>query len=271
MNDNFELKKAYHAKQVAYDEMSNAREKLSDSSQALSDKYAEAEKLQAEYDVSKAKQDKAWQDYNVRQLEIKDKIAGKITAITECNILSDNLKLMSENPEEDPNKAEIYMEGSKFFATFAKQQMVERDNLITAKRHMPRPDNHASEQLLSRLKLVRAEHASILEEYHISKNEFAMKKRNFDRLNEKYNNILNGEFANTYTNRPERLEIDEGLLLNADIPEEHWHNCSIKKRLDGRIDIYYGADEDTSHGHVVMLGDEIEYARLPQPKGFVIA
>ncbi len=37
MNDNFELKKAYHAKQVAYDEMSNAREKLSDLSQALSE------------------------------------------------------------------------------------------------------------------------------------------------------------------------------------------------------------------------------------------
>ncbi|MBQ3441477.1 hypothetical protein IJG27_04215 [Candidatus Saccharibacteria bacterium] len=85
---------------------------------------------------------------------------------------------MSENLEEDLNKAEIYMKGSKFFATFAKQQMVERDNLITAKRHMPRPDNHASEQLLSRLKLVRAEHAYILEEYHISKNEFVMKKRN---------------------------------------------------------------------------------------------
>ena len=272
MNDNFGLKKAYHAKQAAYDEMSNAREKLAELNQSLISAYSEVEKLQADYDVSREQQNEAWQEYNARQLEMKELIADKITAEKESNVLEENFRLMSENAEEEPGKAEIYAEASKCFSGVAKQKVVERDNLITTKRNMPRPSNYASEQILEKLKLARIEHNEILENYHNAKNEFTLKKQNFDRLSEKYNNILNGESANacTCTNRPEKLEIDESLLVKANVPEKYWGNCSMMKRANGIIDIYYGADEKTSHGHIVMLGDEIKYARLPQPNDLVM-
>lgn len=264
MNDNFDLKKAYHAKQAAYDEMSNAREKVTNLSQTLSEAYSETEKLQAEYDESKAKQDKAWRDYNISQLNLKDQIAAKIEAVKECNALEDKFVLMSRDPDENPGKAEVYADAVKYFYGVAMQKMVERDNLITVKRNVPRPDNHESEQILAKLKLARAAHAEILEEYHSAKNELSVKKRNFKRLNEKYNNLRNGESANNYTNRPEKLDFDESLFVKAGIPEEYWENSSIRKRVDGKIDIYYGGGDASIHGHVIMRGDEVEYARPPR-------
>lgn len=265
MYDDFELKKAFRAKQAAYDEMVAARDKMSALQQTMSQKYLEVEKLQADFDDSRAKQDMAWTDYNNRQLELKDQIGQKITSVKECNALEENFRLMAENPEEDPAKKEVYLEGSKCFSGFAMQKMIERDNLIAMKRAMIRPNNQLSEQILANLKFARKEHADILEEYHNAKNEFTVKKQNFDRLNEKYNKLRNDDDSvSTFSNRPERLEYDESLLVKANIPEEYWGSCTLRKRSDGRIDIYYGGDEENSHGHVVMLGDQIEYARLPQ-------
>lgn len=275
MCNDFELKKAFHAKQAAYDEMTKAREKMSILQQSMTQKYLETEKLQKEYDESRKKQDDEWQEYNDAQLKLKEQIGQKIVSVKECNVLEENFNLMAENPDEDPAKAEVYREGAELFATMAMQKMVERDNLIALKRSVSRPDNYASRQILATLKLARKEHADILEEYHNAKNEFTIKKQNFDRLNEKYNNLRNSDVgnndeSNTYTNRPERLEIDERLLVKAEVPEEYWNNCSIRRRVDGRIDIYYGGDDENSHGHVVIFDDKIEYARLPQAKNFIM-
>ena len=51
--------------------------------------------------------------------------------------------------------------------------------------------------------------------------------------------------------------------MKAKIPEEHWDNCEIEQRADGKIDIYYGGARNRRHGHVVLENNEVSFSREP--------
>ncbi len=264
MNDS-NLQKAYHEKQVAYDEMIASREKMFALKQALMLKNSEAEKLQAEYEDSRAKQDESWKEYNDAQLKLKEQIGDILSSINECNKLAETLSQTAQKPDEKPAVAKVYTDGAKFFASMAKRNIVERDRLLALKRNAPRPDNHQSRQILDALKNVRAEIANVSDDYHGAKNEFTAKRQNFERLNEEFKALRNNANAEiVHTNQPKKLENNEGLLVKFNIPKEYWDSCTMKERTDGRIDIYYGSSDQTYHGHAIISGDQIEYNRLPQ-------
>ncbi len=264
----FDLKKAYHAKQAAYDEMANAREKTQELNSQQAEKWNEAQELQAQYDEAKEAQDSAWQEYNDKQNDFRALIGNQIDAINECNKLE---AVLRERVTDNPRKAEMYEAGAKYFSSLAKHMVVERDRLISMKRSMLRPDNSRCEQILEKLKYVRAEHKELLENYHHAKNEFNLKQQEFNRLNQKYLALAspdmvleNDENSNNYTSRPKRLEVNESLLLEADIPELFWGDTVAEQRADGMIDIYYARSLGNGHGHVILNPDHsVNYHREP--------
>ncbi|MBQ8984802.1 hypothetical protein IJ098_03035 [Candidatus Saccharibacteria bacterium] len=261
----FELRKAYHAKQAAYEEMATAREKMQELNQVQTDKWNEAEKLQAKYDEAKAKQDEAWTEYNAKQNEYKAQIGAEIEAINECKALEANF-LQRATDETHSAIRDIYQEAAKFFSKLEKQKVVERDGTISLKRSAIRPDNSTSAQILERLKQVRNEHKEILESYHFAKNDFNLKNQEFNRLNQKYQMLSEGkeDEENTYTSIPKVLELTESLLLKAGVPEKFWEDSSAEQRADGTIDIYYGRSLGDGHGHVVLGPDyQVQYHRQP--------
>lgn len=261
----FELRKAYHAKQAAYEEMATAREKMQELNQAQTEKWNEAEELQAKYDEAKAKQDEAWTEYNAKQNEYKAQIGAEIEAIKECKELESEF-LKRATKEANAAKKDLYQEAAKFFSKLEKQKVVERDGTISLKRSVIRPDNSASTQILERLKQVRNEHKEILESYHFAKNDFNLKNQEFNRLNQKYQQLSEGkeEEENTYTSIPKMLELNESLLLEAGVPEKFWDDSSAEQRADGTIDIYYGRALGGGHGHIVLSPDhQVQYHRKP--------
>lgn len=271
-NDNFDLTKANHAKQAAYGEMAKVQEKMNALSNDINEQTAEINERQAEFDELKKRQQDEWDKYNTAQLALKKEIGGRITAIKECNTLEENLRLMSENEDEDPNKAEIYDLGANFFAGLASEKMLERDQLITKKRSMIRPDSNRSTQLLELLKSLRSERSELLNDYHALKNEFSLKKANFDRMKSKYDAIKNGTGEDSYDFRPITLDnlTNERLLVDAGIPSEYHETCTIKQRSDGKIDIYYGGSLEMEHGHVIMENEKVIFSRNPKSKNIAI-
>ncbi len=260
----FEVKRAYHAKQSAYKEMAEARDKMNGLHAELTKKYAECEDLQNEYNQAKADVDAAWEQYNADMLAMKEKIGEKITSVSECNKLEENMQLMAENKEEIPAKAEVYEEARQFFAKLAAQKLVERDELIAKKRALERPDDTQRNRMLARLKQLRTEHSEILEKYHNAKNDYSLKRQVFEQEKAKYDRSRGME-VEAKSSRPVELGYNEGLLMKSSIPEKYWSNCRIEQRADGKIDFYYGADVNVKHGHVVMASDgSIEHRRPPE-------
>lgn len=273
-NYNFELVKAAHAKQAAYNEMAKVQSEMSALSKEISDRTAEIDERQTELNELKSQTDKEWKSYNDYQLSLKAKIGDVITSIKECNALSENFKLMSEDKSEEQAKASIYAEGADFFSRLASQKMIERDQLITKKRSAIRPDNNGrAAQLIENLKRLRKERASRLNDYHALKSELSLKKTNFDRLNNHYNAIKNGiEEESDYTFRPITLDnsLNKRLLLDANIPEEYHKTCTIKQRSDGKIDIYYGGSLEMEHGHTILENSKVVFSRKPEPKSITL-
>lgn len=260
--DNFLSKKAYHAMLAARDEMLKAEKKKSLKNDIAAKKYQIVDELQKSYDEAGERKDEKWKEYNNEQLKCKEEIHEIIVTISVCNENEDSLRIKAADPSTDPSSARVYLEGAEFYKSLAKKLMVERDEAIAKKRAMPRPDNHECEQILENLKAARADHAEALEEYHSAKNEFTLRKMDFDRLKKKYDAIrYGGQDDSTCTNRPKRLENDERLLMEANIPEDDWSICAMYERADGRVDIYIGDGAD--HGHVVMHNGQVEYSRLP--------
>ena len=269
VQNNFDSKKldeskAYNAKQMAYAEMVKSQNKVEALGAKQNELYIQIGSTQEELDAEKEKANAAWAQYNAEQLTYKAAIGGVLTSIKECNALEENLRLMSQDKDEDPNKAVVYAEGAKFFAQLALAKMQEHDELLTKKRSLIRPDNLRVHQLVNVLKNMRAEQSNVLEDYHAAKNNYSAKKAEFDRLNARYHRIVEGggEYADVSV-RPKRLEFDEGLLVLASIPEKYWDGCEIEQRADGKIDIYYGGARDRRHGHVVLENNEVAFSREP--------
>lgn len=274
MCDSFELQKAKHAKQAAYDEMAEVERKMSVLLAEVSEKTNEIDQHQNELDKLNEQRNKEWSDYNQAQLAIKSRIGDVITSIKECDALKKKFELMANDESEAASKAIIYAKGAEFFSRLASEKTVEKDQLITKKRAMMRPDRSTKAcQLVEALKKLRQDRGDRLNDYHALKNELSLKKANFDRLNSKYLALKNGSSdENTISFRPIILKNDEnkGLLLNAGIPEKFHETCTIKKRSDGRIDIYYGEDSETKHGHVIIENDCIVYSREPEAKNVTL-
>lgn len=271
-NDNFDLTKANHAKQAAYGEMVKVQEKMDALSSSINDQTAEINERQLEFNELKKQQQAEWDKYNTAQLTLKEEIGGKITAIKECDVLEENLRLMSENTNEDRNKAEIYALGANFFARLASEKMIERDQLISKKRSMIRPDTDRSTRLLEHLKSLRSERNELLSDYHALKNEFSLKRANFDRMKSKYDAIKNGTEENSYDFRPITLDnlTNKGLLVDAGVPSEYHETCTIKQRSDGKIDIYYGGSLEMEHGHIIIEEGKTIFSRDPKPKSAAV-
>ncbi|MBR3324055.1 hypothetical protein IKG24_00755 [Candidatus Saccharibacteria bacterium] len=271
-NDNFDLTKANHAKQAAYGEMVKVQEKMDALSSSINDQTAEINERQLEFNELKKQQQAEWEKYNTAQLALKEEIGGKITAIKECDALEENFRLMSENADEDRNKAEIYASGANFFARLASEKMIERDQLISKKRSMIRPDTDRSARLLEHLKSLRSERNELLNDYHALKNEFSLKKANFDRMKSKYDAIKNGTEENSYDFRPIILDnlTNKRLLVDAGIPSEYHETCKIEQRSDGKIDIYYGGSLEMKHGHIIMENGKNIFSRDPKPKNTAV-
>ena len=287
INDNFEAKQAYHAKQVAYEKMTESREAALDLRRQQDEKYQEIADLQAEYDRVCKAIDEEWAAYNAKQLDFKNRIAAVISQVEKCNELeaemlakSKTLQTTASEPHtksqsfqnsasemNTSSDSEIYLAAAKFFSSLAKEKVVERDKLIAKKRAVTRPDNSVRDNLLWQLKHARSEHAELLEEYHHAKNEFNLDKVKFDRLNEKYKSLSDpnntGELL-TATSRPKKLEIDEKLLIENGIADKYLHDYVAERRIDGIIDIYYARTLGDGHGHLVLNPDlTVNYHRKP--------
>ena len=265
---NFDLAKASHAKQAAYNEMAKVQEKMSALSTKISERTAEINERQAEFDAVKKQQEEDWNKYNDGQLALKAEIGNKIVSVKECNTLEENFRFKAES-EEDPNKSEIYILGADFFARLASEKMIERDQLISKKRSMMRPDNTRANQLLEHLKTLRSERDELLSDYHALKSELSIKKANFDRQKSKYEAVKNGttsEVVHDFRPTPLDNKENERLLVEAGIPSEFRESCSIRKRQDGKIDIYYGGSCRVEHGHVVIEDGNVVYSREPKEK-----
>ncbi len=269
MCDSFELQKVKHAKQAAYDEMAEVERKMSALLREVSEKTNEIDQHQSELDKLNEQKDNEWSDFSQAQLAIKSQIGDVFTSIDECNALKKKFELMANDESEVPGKAIVYAKGAEFFSRLASEKTIEKDQLITKKRAMMRPDHYSAKihQLVEALKKLRQDRGDRLNDYHALKNELNLKKANFDRLNSKYLALKNGSSdGKTISFRPIKLKNDEnkGLLLNAGIPEEFHETCTIKKRSDGIIDIYYGEDSETKHGHVIIKNGCIVYSRKPE-------
>lgn len=269
--EDFDLAKARHAKQAAYNEMTQAQEKMNARSLLVDDHYTEINRRQAEYDRLKKQNDEEWEKYNEAQMLLKTKIGDKIAGIKESNRLEEQFMALVNNESDDSGKKEIYLKGADFFDRLAAEKMIERDQLITKKRMMIRPDTARATNVLENLKKLRKEHGELLEDFHAAKNDFNAKKANFDRIKEKYEAIKNGKDDSTessFSFRPKKLDNSscERLLVEVEMPEKYRESCSISQRVDGKIDIYYGGSEEMTHGHIVIEDGEVTYRREPTPK-----
>lgn len=269
MCDSFELQKAMHAKQAAYEEMSEVQQKLSALGAEISEKTDEINQRQTELDQLNEQSDKEWDDYNQAQMTIKGQIGDVITSINECNALKENLERMA-NDESERGKANVYTKGAEFFSRLASKKMLEKDQLISKKRSMIRPDHSAkAHQLVEALKQLRRDRGNRLNDYHALKNELSLKNTNFNRLNSRFHALRDGSSdEEAISFRPIILNNVEnkGLLLKAGIPEEFHETCIIKQRSDGKIDIYYGDSSVARHGHVIIENDNIVFSREPEAK-----
>lgn len=267
---NFDLAKAGHEKQAAYEAMSQVETKMRELSTKITKKSTEIDKRQAEYDEQQREDKAKWDAYNSAQVAKKAEIGAKIVSIKKCNALEQNLRLMSENPDEDESKKEVYLAGAAFYRKLASEKMVERDHLIQEKRNMIRPDPTRSRDLLENLKQLRKERKDLQEDYRATKSEYSLKRTNFDRMKEKYHAVMNGtKETNEFSFIPKTLDNEKNrrLLMDAGIPEEFHDSCTIKQRANNTIDIYYGGDNlDIEHGHIVIENGEVSFAREPAAK-----
>lgn len=266
VSNDFELKRAYHAMQAAEQAMQESQEKMQQAKRKADEIYHEIGDLQAQHDKLKASKDDEWESYSDRLVKMKLKVGEKIEAVNTCNEQEERFKALSKDSQSDELKA-VFDEAARFFSKLAYQKMVERDDLIAKKRQIACPDMAPLKELRNKLKGLRAEQEEIVEHYHETKNDFNLRKNSFERAKAKYESVKNPETEqdiDSFSSRPKAMELDEDLLKLAGIPKESWSNCTMQRRADGRVDIYYGGDESTHHGHVILAGNLIEFSREPK-------
>ena len=263
--EEFEKKKAFHALEVARNDMSEAYKDMEKLRNIQDNDWQEVNRLQGEYEEELEAQRRAWEDYNNSQLAMKGDIAQKIASIEECNRLEVEFANLAE---ATPELAEVHSAVSNFAAKLAKEKLVERDELIAKKRSMPRPDDSIAQTKLGKLKLARAKHQESRERYHHTKNVYTLKREEYDRLAEKYRALTSPDntTTNTYSSCPKPLLDNEKLskLKEAGIPQEYWEDAEVEQRANQTVDIYYARSLGEGHGHVVIdANSKIVYHRSP--------
>lgn len=265
--ESFESKRAFHAMQAAQKVMQESQDRMMTAQHKTTEIYHEIGDLQADFDKAKLAKDAEWAEFTEKLESAKLQIGEKINAITICNQKEEEFKKLSEDKELPEEHRAIYAEGMRFFSKLASQKMLERDDLITKKRQMVAPDMSKLTEMKERLKSLRKEQEEILEQYHEAKSDFGLRKASFDRAKAKYDALKNpdsNQDISAFSSRPQRMELDKSLLTLAKIPKEYWTNCTMERRADGKVDIYYGGAEGIRHGHAIIAGDSVEFSRKPE-------
>lgn len=264
--ESFESKKAYHAMQAAFHEMTDSQQKRNSAQKKALDIYNEIGSMQAQLDKAQAELSAEWDEFNNKLNSFSEQIRLKIEAINLCNTEEEFFKTKAEDCSEEEQRT-VYAEATRFFSKLASQKMLERDDLITKKRQLIAPDNSRVKEMIEKLKMLRSEQEDIVEFYHEAKNAFNLKKSSYDRLKAKYDSLKNSDSSQdvgTFSSRPRTMELDEDLLRLAKIPEEYWDDCKMSRRADGIVDIYYGGKEGVHHGHAVVDGESLKFNRKPK-------
>ena len=272
VDNSFDSKRAYHAMQAAQQNMQEAQVAMNDAKRKSDEIYREIGELQAQHDKLKDSKDTEWEIFSERIVKAKSKIGDIIEAINACNAQEENFKKLSEQTKHIETKA-IYEEATRFFSKLASAKMLERDDLIVKKRNMQSPDMTMLMEMRKKLKQLRTEQEDIVEAYHMAKNEFSLKKAAYDRAKAKYESTKNPEAkqdVSNFSSRPKTMDLDESLLKLAGIPEQEWNSCTMERRADGKVDIYYGGKKGVRHGHVVVTGNTVEFSRKPEKTPIVI-
>lgn len=275
IDTSFDTKRAYHAMQAAQQIMQDSEKKMLDAKHKMTEIYNEIGDLQAQHDKLKDSKDTEWEIFSEEIAKMKVKIGEKIEAVKACNTQEENFRKMAHEAEEanDAELKSVYDESARFFSKLASQKMLERDDLIAKKRKAVSPDMSMLKEMREKLKALRTEQTEIVEQYHEAKNEFSLKKTSYDRMKAKYESMKNPDAkqdVSDFSSRPKTMEPDEDLLRLAGIPEEEWEDCTVSRRADGKIDIYHGDKKDVRHGHVIVTGNTIEYARKPEKTPSII-
>lgn len=263
---NFDSKRAYHAMQAAQQLMQESNAAMVAARHKSNQIYQEIGDLQSQCNKLQSLKNEEWKLFSVEFEKAKAAIGEKIDAINVCNVQEESFKALAREEQSKERKA-VYEETARFFSKLSSQKMLERDDLIAKKRQMVRPDMSVLDDMRKRLENLRMEQEEIVEAYHEAKNDFSLKKAKFDRVKANYESTKNPEGAqstNTFSSRPKVMEPDKSLLESAKIPEEDWDNCTVKRRADGKIDIYYGGKKNIRHGHTIVTRNTVEYARKPE-------
>lgn len=275
IDTSFDTKRAYHAMQAAQQNMQDSEKKMLDAKHKMAEIYNEIGDLQAQHDKLKDSKDTEWEIFSEEIAKMKVKIGEKIEAVKACNTQEENFRKMAHEAEEADNaelKA-VYDEATRFFSKLASQKMLERDDLIAKKRKAVSPDMSMLKEMREKLKVLRTEQTEIVEQYHEAKNEFSLKKTSYDRMKAKYENMKNSDTkqdVSDFSSRPKTMELDENLLKLAEIPKTDWDSCTMERRADGKVDIYYGGRKGVRHGHVVVTGNTVEFSRKPEKTPIII-
>lgn len=266
-SSSFDLKRAYHAMQVARQNMLDAQQKMQDGQRRATEIYNEIGDMQAQHDKLKEAKDSEWDIFSEEITKAKAKIGNKIEAINTCNAQEESFKKLAAETDHAETKA-VYDEAARFFSKLAAEKMLERDDLIAKKRQMVSPDMSMLKEMREKLKNLRSEQNDILEAYHEAKNEFSLKKASYDRAVLKYEGAKSPDTkqdVDGFSSRPKAMELDKGLLKLAEVPEENWNSSKMERRADGKVDIYYGGERGIRHGHAVVANDNtVEYSRKPR-------
>ncbi len=272
-NDDFNSKRAFHAMQAARQTMQESQEKMQNLQHKASDIYHEIGDLQAQHDKLKESKNLEWEDFSKRLAEMTKKVGEKIDAVNTCNEQEEQFRKMAKETDSEERRL-VYEESARFFSKLASQKMLERDDLIAKKRQISSPDMSVLKEMREKLKNLRDEQQEILESYHEAKSDFSLKKTSFDRMKAKYESAKTPEQnqdASAFSSRPKAMELDPNLLELADVPKKDWDNCEMERRVDGKVDVFYGGEETVRHGHVVIdKNNRVEYARKPKKRPVII-
>ena len=268
----FDSKRAYHAMQAAQQIMQESNEKMLAARRKSEQIYHEIGDLQNQCNRLQASKNEEWKVFSTEFNKIKALVGEKIDAVAACYEQEESFRALAKE-EKSKERQSIYEETAKFFSKLSSQKMLERDDLIVKKRQMVRPDMTMLEEMRKRLENLREEQNDIVEAYHQAKSDFSLKKAAFDRAKSKYENTKNPEQkqdVDANSSRPKTMELDESLLKLAGVPEEDWESCTMERRADGKVDIYYGGGKNARHGHAIVAGNVIEYSRKPKKVPIVI-
>lgn len=248
---------AYKAKQAAYDEFNNIRSRMQELGVELQEKYAEIGVLQKLYEDIHARTQVEWDAHKAVLDDFDAKISRTISAIQETKDLEEKFKILASEDGVSDEKAELYLEASEFFRNKKNYFADRREALIAEKRSQKRPDCSERDNLLATLKQKRSEHQKLTAEYRTLKEECDKERAKFERAKEEYQELL--EFEG-FSAEEARKAHQEEILEKAQIARDFWPNAIVKEYADGTVHIYYGADRDHAHGHVVF---NINNSKMP--------